>query len=356
MVSSSTLDSTVYLTTTNNQGSTVTYAPSYITTTVVYTNTRGDPATITEILSNPSLLPEGHGGGASAFFHMKGAVIAVFTAVGLVIVAGVLFLIWYLRSRHKRKRIKHDNDVAAILDGRRSSGRLTLIDDDEEDSGNGLMSFTDRSSSGQRRMSRHSSRSSSGSGVRMSPIDSAGQTTSKTRFPPVSLLAASYNLRKSSSSQGHGGTSGTRYYHLRAESDGGKRSPSPPPRFSQDYYRDPYSESPPVSFLLGTKSGNIAPSSPAIMDEFESVPLTLTSPISPDIARDDLFAQKRGFGNYNPASSNESLVTGTSTPKDWEVRNVFDEELGSVPKMRRKPMLSVQNPSLIGSSPAPSIR
>lgn len=274
---------------------------------------------------------------------MKGAVIAVFTAVGLVFIAGVSLLIWYLRSRHKRQKLEHDNVVAAILDGRRDSARLTLIDDDEEGSGNGHPSLTYS----------HSHSSSNG---RMSPIDSAGQVATQTRFPPVSLLAASYNRRKSSSSQGHGGYSGGRYQHLPTEPHGGRKSPSPPPRFSQEYYRDPFSDSPPVPFLPGIKGSNRSPPRPTIMDEYESVPLTLASPISPDVERRDLFAHRREFGNENPGSSNESLHTGVSTSRDWEVRNVFDEELGSVPKMRRKPMLSVQNPSLTGLSPAPSIR
>ena len=346
MISRSTLDSTVYVTTTNDQGSTVTLAPSYITTTIVYTNTRGQPVTITEILSNPSLLPGDHGGGASAFFHMRGAVIAVFTAVGLVVVAGLSLLIWYLRSRHKRKRIEHDNVVAAILDGRRSSVRLSLIDDDDDDSGNLHPSFTDRS---------HSDPTPASGNGRMSPIDSAGQMDSVTRFPPVSLLAASYNRRKSSSSQGHGVSGGGRYEHLRSMSGGGIRSPSPPPRFSQEYYRDPFSDPPSMPILLGAKDSSRLPPPPAIMDEFDPTLPNLSTPISPDRARSELYAQRKEFGNDNPASSTESLHTGI-TSKDWEVRNVFDEELGSIPKIRRKPMLSVQNPSVTGSSPAPSIR
>lgn len=313
---------------------------------MVYTNTLGEQVTVTEILSNPSLLPGDHGGGASAFFHMKGAVIAVFTAVGLVVVAGLFLLAWYLRSRHKRKRIEHDNIVAAILDGRRSSARLSLIDDDD-DSGNGQPGLTDRS------QSYSDSISTTG---RMSPFDSAGQVASKLRLPPVSLLAASYNQRKSAPSQSRGRSSGGRYQHLRTESDGRKKSPSPPPRFSQEYYRDPFSGSPSVPFLLGSTSNKRSPPTPAIMDEFDPASLVLAEPISPDRERQDLFAQRKEFGNYNPASSTESLPTGASTPKDWEVQNVFDEELGSVPKIRRKLMLSVQNPSLAGSSPAPSIR
>ncbi|KAF9792576.1 hypothetical protein BJ322DRAFT_1103066 [Thelephora terrestris] len=346
LIAISTLDSTVYITTTNNEGSTITVAPSYITSTVVYTNTRGQQVTVTEILSNPSLLPDGHGGGASAFFHMKGAVIAVFTAVGLVIVAGLWLLFWYLRSRHKRRKIEHDNIVAAILDGRRDSVRLSLIDDDEDYSGNIRPSLTDHS---------YSDPASSSHG-RTSPFDSAGQMAPKNRFPPVSLLAASYNQRKRSSSQGNRG-SGGQYQHLRARSDGAGRSPSPPPRFSQEYYRGPFSDAPAVPVLLGTRGDNIPAPLPAIMDEFDPEPLSLTAPISPDRARRELYAQRKELGADNPASSNESLHTGVSTRKDWEVRNVFDEELGSVPQMRRKPMLSVQNPSSVtGSSPAPSVR
>jgi len=82
---------------------------------------------------------------------------------------------------------------------------------------------------------------------------------------------------------------------------------------------------------------------PAIMDEFEPVSPTLGVPISPDKARYDLFAQKRGFGYQNLCPSDASLNTGASTPKDLEVRNVFDEEFGSVPTMRRKPMLAVHS-------------
>lgn len=276
---------------------------------------------------------------------MKGAVIAVFTAVGLVFVAGLWLLIWYLRSRHRRQKIEHDNVVAAILDGRRSSVRLSLIDDDEDSSTNLHPSFTDRS---------HSDPTPDTNGG-MSPIDSAGQFASKTQFPPVSLLAASYNRRKSSSSQGHGGSGRGQYHHLRNVSNEG-RSPSPPPRFSHEYYRDPFSDSPSAPTLAGAKGSGKPPPPPAIMDEFDPTPLTLALPISPTTARRELYAQRKEFGSDHPASSNESLHTGVSTSKDWEVRNVFDEELGSVPKMRRKPMLSVQNPSMAGSSPAPSIR
>jgi len=174
--------------------------------------------------------------------------------------------------------------------------------------------------------------------------------TSQTPFPPVSLLAASYNRRRSSSSHGHdrsGRGSSGRYQNIRTDSVGpsqtefGVKSPSPP-LFSHDYHRDPFSDSPSVAFLLGAKGDNKSPH-PAIMDEFEPIPPTLVPPVSPDRAQHDLFAQKRGFGYNNPFSSDTSLNTGTSTPKDLEVRNVFDEEFGSVPRIRRKPMLSVQN-------------
>jgi hypothetical protein len=354
MVFSSTLDSTVYLTTTNEQGSTVTYVPTLVTTTMVYTNSRGEPVTTTKVVSNPTLLPGDRGGGASAFFRNKAAVAGVFAAVGLVIIVTSCLLVWNFRSRHKRKRLAHDNAVAAIIEGRRSTGRLTLIDDDEDDGSYGRASPTEHSGSGHGRVStRSSSYSYSSSNGRMSPNDSAGQMTSQTPFPPVSLLAASYNRRRSSSSHGHGGSgkgSDGRYQHLRAGSGGpsqtefGVKIPSPPPlpRFSHDYHRDPFSDLPSVTFLLGTKGDNRSPQ-PAILGEFEPVPPTLIPPVSPDRSQHDLVAQNRGFGYNNPFSSNTSLNTGDTTPKDLEVRNVFDEELGSVPKIGRKLMLSVQN-------------
>lgn len=306
--------------------------------------------TVTRIISNPSLLPGDNGGGASAFFRNKGAVAGIFATIGLFILVILGLIIWNLRSRHKRKRAAYDNAVAAIMEGRHSTGRLTLIDDDEDDSGHGQTSSTDRSASGHARVSSHGSHSRSISNGRMSPIDSAGQMTSRMPFPPVSLLAASYNRRRSSSSQGHGGSggrSGVRYQHLRNDSTGqldlGRKSPSPPPRFSQEYYRDPFSDSVSVPFLLGTKRDDGSPPRPAIMDEFEPTPPTLVGPISPGKAHLDLFAQKREFGYNHPFSSTTSLGTGASTPKDLEVRNVFDEELGSVPKIRRKPMLAVHS-------------
>ena len=350
MVFSSTLDSTVYLTTTNEQGSTVTYAPVLITTTMVYTDSRGEPVTTTKIVSNPSLLPGDRDGGASAFFRNKAAVAGVFAAVGLVIIVTSCLLIWNFRSRHKRKRLAHDNAVAALMEGRRSTGRLTLIDDDEYDGGYRHASSTEHSGHG--RVSMHSLSSSySSSNGGMSPHDSAGQMTSQTPFPPVSLLAASYNRRRSSSSHGHGGFGGGnvgRYQHLRTDSSGpsqtefGMKSPTPP-RFSHDYHRSPFSDSPSVAFLLGTKGDNRSPPHPAIMDEFEPVPPTLVPPIVPGRVQHDLFAHKREFGYDNPFSSSTSLNTRASTPKDLEVRNVFDEEFGSAPKIRRKPMLSVHN-------------
>ena len=308
--------------------------------------------TVTKVASNPSLLPGDGGGGASAFFRNKAAVAGVFAAVGLVIVVVSCLLVWNFRSRHKRKRLAHDNAVADFMEGRRSTGRLTLIDDDEDDGSYGHASSTENSGSGHGRVSTHSTvNSHTSSNGRMSPNDSAGQMTSQTPFPPVSLLAASYNRRRSSSSHGHGGSgwgSGERYQHLRTGSGGpsqtefGMKSPGPP-RFSHDYHRDPFSDSPSVTFLLGTKRDGRSPPHLAIMDEFEPVPPTLVSPISPGRAKHDLFTQKREFGYNNPFSSNTSLSTEASTPKDLEVRNVFDEELGSVPKIRRKPMLSVHN-------------
>ncbi|KAF9650618.1 hypothetical protein BDM02DRAFT_1350695 [Thelephora ganbajun] len=320
---------------------------------MVYTNPHGRPVTVTKILRNPSLIPGGRDGGASAFFRDEGAVAGVFTAIGLVAVMITCLVVWYLRSRHKLRRLAHDNAVAATMEGRRSSGRLTLIDD--EDDGHGHAGSTGRHNSGSGRVSSrgsHShSNSHSSSNGRMSPNDSAGQMTPQTPFPPVSLLAASYNLRRSSSSHGHGGFgggSGGRYQHLRTGSDGPSqlnlgKNPSPPSRFSQDYHRDPFSDPPSVTFLLGAKGDNRLPPPPTIMDEFGAVPPTFAAPISPGRAQRDLFAQKREFGNDNPTSSNTSLNTGASTPKDWEVRNVFDEVLGSIPKIRKKPMLAVQN-------------
>jgi len=347
MAFSSTLDSTVYLTTTNEQGSTITYVPTLITTTIVYTNSLGNPVTVTKVVSNPSLLPGDGGGGASTFFRNKAAIAGVFAAVGLIIIATSCLLIWNFRSRHKRKRLAHDNAVAAITDGRRSTGRLTLIDDDEDGGGYEHASSMEHSGSGRGSLSMHSSSSSySGSNGRMSPNDSAGQMTSQTPFPPVSLLAASYNRRRSSSSQGYGGGNGGRYQHFRTGSGGPSQTElwmKSPPRFSHDYHRDPFSDSPSVAFILGTKGDNRSPPYPAIMDGFEPAPPTLASPISPSRVQRASFAQKRGFGYDNPFSSNTSLNTGTSTPRDLEVRNVFDEEFGSVPKIRRKPMLSVHN-------------
>ena len=339
----------MYLTTTNQQGSVVTYVPTMITTTMVYTNSRGDPVTVTRVVTNPSLLPGDRGGGASAFFRNRAAVAGVFAAIGLVIVVVSCLLIWNFRSRHKRKRLAHEDAVAAIMEGRRSTGRLTLIDDDEDDGGFGYASSTEHSGSGHGRVSMQShSNSYSSSNGRMSPIDSAGQMTSQTPFPPVSLLAASYNRRRSSSSHGHGGSgrgNDGRYQHPRTgsgQTEFGVKILNPPSRLSHDYHRDPFSDPPSVAFLLGAKGDNRSPH-PAIMDEFDPVPLTLAPPVPPDRAQHDLFVQKRGFGYDDPFSSNTSLNTGTSTPKDLEVRNVFDEELGSVPKIRRKPMLSVHN-------------
>ena len=346
MVFSSTLDSTVYMTTTNDAGSTFTYVPVLFTTTVVYTNSRGQAVTATKIVSNPSLIPGGRGGGASAFFNNKGAVAGVFTTVGLVIAAVIFLFLCRVRSRHKRRKLAYDHAAAEAMEGRPSTGRLTLIDDDEDDSF-GRGTSTENSSSGHGRASSHGSHSNSysSSNGRVAPNDSAGQMTSKTPFPPVSLLAASYNRRKSSSSHGHGGGSGVRYQHLRTESSGQldlDRNPGSPPQFSQDY-RDPFSDSPSVAHLLDAKGGNRSPPSPGVMDEFEAPPPFLVDPLFPGKAQADLLAPKREFDYDNPFSSTGSLNTGASTPKDVEVRHVFDEEFGSVPKIRRKPMLAVLN-------------
>lgn len=64
---SSTYQSTVFLTTTDDHGSTTLSAPSAFTSILVSTNSLGEPMTITQIINNPTLIPNGSQDGTPAY-------------------------------------------------------------------------------------------------------------------------------------------------------------------------------------------------------------------------------------------------------------------------------------------------
>lgn len=153
-LSSSTYQSTVFLTTTDSRGSTTLSAPSAFTSTLVSTNSLGQPITVTQIINNPTLIPNGSHGGASSyvpsasrprflltlamppvssFFQNKGAVTGVFVLVGFVVAAIAFVLIFCFRRRRKSRQ--RDHDTTEILKDH-GNGRHVLIDSDDHLPGN----------------------------------------------------------------------------------------------------------------------------------------------------------------------------------------------------------------------------
>ncbi|KAJ7038224.1 hypothetical protein C8F04DRAFT_373072 [Mycena alexandri] len=128
-----TLASTVFVITTDSAGHTTTSTPIIITTVVTLTS-NGLPVTTTEIKLNPTLSPDGHSSGGSAFFKNTGAVAGVFVLVGLAAAAIVLWVLFGLRRRRRNRRMEHDTAVSATL---AAAGFHRAPLDDDELRGNG---------------------------------------------------------------------------------------------------------------------------------------------------------------------------------------------------------------------------
>lgn len=99
------------VTTTDSQGRETTTAPSIITSTLIFTSS-GLVVTSTQIGLNPTLSTQGSGQGDNSFFKNTGAVAGVFVLVGLAAASIVLFLIFYVRRRHRAQLLVHDHAAA----------------------------------------------------------------------------------------------------------------------------------------------------------------------------------------------------------------------------------------------------
>lgn len=150
------MQSTLFETTTNSVGSTITTAPAQITSTFTSTNSDGAATTVTEIIANPTLSNNNDSSSTSQyvffatisggetviesfydrFFHNKGAVAGVFLIVGLAAASICLFLFFFIRRRRRRRRIDHDTAVSATL-AAAGFNRAPLVDPDDEDDGYG---------------------------------------------------------------------------------------------------------------------------------------------------------------------------------------------------------------------------
>ncbi|KAF9787167.1 hypothetical protein BJ322DRAFT_704704 [Thelephora terrestris] len=170
----STYQSTVFVTTTDQHGSTVLSAPSAFTSTLVSTNSMGQPITVTQIINNPTLIPNASHGGGSAFFQNKGAVTGVFVVVGLTATAVAFFVIFFFRRRRKNRRRDHDTAVAATL-AEHGLGRQALIGpDDHHPVSDSRIVITPTGSGSSADTRRTSSPSTSLSGINPGPVTAVG--------------------------------------------------------------------------------------------------------------------------------------------------------------------------------------
>lgn len=125
-----TLESTLYITTTNAQGQPTTTAPSVVTVVTTSTNSAGAATTITVAAANPTLAPDSGTSSGSAFFRNTGAVVGVFLVVGLAATSIVLWIFFFIRRKRRINRIDHDTEVEAAV-AASGFGRAPLDDDND---------------------------------------------------------------------------------------------------------------------------------------------------------------------------------------------------------------------------------
>ncbi|KAI8995677.1 hypothetical protein BD414DRAFT_563518 [Trametes punicea] len=135
-----TFQSTVFVTTTNSAGQTITSAPPFITETLTSTNSDGSPSYVTIVVGNPTpITTNDNATQTSEFFRNKGAVAGVFLIVGLAAASIVLFIFFYIRRRRRTQRLEHDAAVASTL-AAAGFNRRPLDGDDDEESESKVMS------------------------------------------------------------------------------------------------------------------------------------------------------------------------------------------------------------------------
>jgi len=82
---------------------------------------------------NPTLSAENSSGKGSAFFHNTGAVIGVFTLVGLAAATISLWIFFAARRRRRTRQLEHDTAASAALAA--AGFNRTPLDDDDYDNG-----------------------------------------------------------------------------------------------------------------------------------------------------------------------------------------------------------------------------
>lgn len=134
----------------------------------------GQPITVTQIINNPTLIPNQGHGGSSAFFQNKAAVAGVFVVVGLAATALVFFLLFCFRRRRRNRIRDHDTAIAATL-AEHGFGRQELIDpDDVRPASDPRTTTTPTGSGGSSDTRRTSSPSMSLSGINPGPVSAVG--------------------------------------------------------------------------------------------------------------------------------------------------------------------------------------
>ncbi|KAG2159834.1 uncharacterized protein EDB93DRAFT_19685 [Suillus bovinus] len=124
---STTLESTLFITTTNAEGQPTTTAPSIVTEVTISTNSAGAATTVTVAVANPTLAPNY---GTTSGSADTGAVVGVFLVVGLAAASIVLWIFFFIRRRSRINRIDHETEVEAAV-AASGFGRAPLDDDND---------------------------------------------------------------------------------------------------------------------------------------------------------------------------------------------------------------------------------
>ncbi|KAI1797932.1 hypothetical protein LXA43DRAFT_877494 [Ganoderma leucocontextum] len=317
-----TLQSTVFVTTTNGAGQTITSAPPFVTETLTKTNGDGSPNVITIVAGNPTPISNNtNATQTSQFFRNKGAVAGVFLIVGLSAASIALFIFFYVRRRRRTQRLEHDAAVASTLAAAGFNRRP--LDDDEEKAASPR-----RSSAPSATMSTlPNSSSSSGAlnlamptGARPPTADSAAVPSAPSPgpdFDPYAVL----------------GTPPPAVFPSQARKDGylPARTASPPPGAYDRTRRQTHSTSTSASWGHAAK-GSVASTEPLLAGYYSGI---VTEPSTPAMGPTLNLA---GEGGRRESSASTS--------------SVYSADESEVPEMR--PKLEVRNNT--PSMRAPSMR
>lgn len=124
---------TIFVTTTNVEGQTITSAPSVVTQLLTSTNGAGSITTVTQAVVNPTLASNNSTNEASSFFSNTGAVVGVFVVVGLAALSIILWILLAIRRRYRMRQIEHDSAIQAAVAA--AGFNRVPLDDDEDGHG-----------------------------------------------------------------------------------------------------------------------------------------------------------------------------------------------------------------------------